>query len=330
MKNSMPYPIFDLHCDLTGYLAVNQNATPNDIKAIGCATPYLKQGNVRLQVMAIYSGSDSTNTQAQCDWFERLTSEYGDDFCQVGDYAAAAAALEGSKTGIVAAVENCSGLCDEDEPLDKAFERFEAVLKATGRILYISLTHQLENRFGGGNMAEAGLKDDGRAMLDYMAGKKIAIDLSHTCDALAYGIIDHIDKHGLDLPMIASHSNMRAMFDFPRNLPDELATEVIKREGLIGTNFVRGFLHPDDPAHLNQHIVHALKLGGQNAICFGADFFSFIGGKYDRFLPIFHPEHENASKYPQILSSLEKEIGVSQVEAMASGNVLKFLERLWV
>ncbi len=36
-------------------------------------------------------------------------------------------------------------------------------------------------------MTQVGLKEDGRKLLDYMDGKRVAIDLSHSSDALVLG-----------------------------------------------------------------------------------------------------------------------------------------------
>ena len=60
----------------------------------------------------------------------------------------------------------------------------------------------------------------------------------------------------------------------PRQLIlDDLAKEIIKRKGIIGVNFLRAFLHNDDPNVFYEHILHGTKIGGENAMCFGADYF---------------------------------------------------------
>ncbi len=71
------------------------------------------------------------------------------------------------------------------------------------------MTHHGENRFGGGNSTGIGLKKDGEALLEYISEKKIAIDLSHTSDALAGDILNYIVKNKLGLSVLASHSNFR-------------------------------------------------------------------------------------------------------------------------
>jgi len=325
------HPIIDLHCDMLHYLVTVDGAHPDNKEDIGCAIPYLEAGNVCLQVMAISAVAGDAgkgNTQAQCRWFNRLLEEYPHmlrlfpgDFDQHRQ-------LPENKINIIAAVENASGLCEEDEPLDLGFRRLDQIIEEARRLFYVSLTHHGENRFGGGNNTKTGLKADGRSLLEYLAGKRIAIDLSHTSDALASGIIDHIEKKSLRLPIMASHSNFRAVYDHPRNLPDELAREIIRREGLIGMNFLRAFMHPADPNVLIDHIVHGYEIGGWDALCFGADFF-YTKTHPDRSrVPFYFAEHEHAGKYQDILRSLPGVLDSAQRQALAHGNATRFLQRL--
>jgi len=238
-------------------------------------------------------------------------------------------ALRFSGTGIVAAIENASALCDDNESLDSAFRRLDHIAEQTGPILYISLTHHGENRFGGGNNTGTGLKSDGKVLLDYIAEKKIAIDLSHTSDALAHGIINHIDGNGLNIPIIASHSNFRSVYDHRRNLPDDLVQVIIKRRGLIGINFLRAFLHPNDASSLVKHILFGIETGAKDVLCFGADFFHVKGHPDKSRIPFFFKEHEHAGQYRQIVQSLEHILSRDQIEALAFRNGIHFLQRLW-
>jgi membrane dipeptidase len=325
----MSLPIIDLHCDLLSYLAKVERATPNDVNDIGAAIPYLTQGNVKVQVMALYSGGDTSHTNAMADWFVRLEADYGGTFRAVKSVADLDDVLAGDGIGIIAAIENGSNLVNEDEPLDRAFERFERLQARIGPILYVGLTHHGENRFGGGNKSAAGLKPDGAALLDFLSGRRVAIDLAHTSDPLAYDIIRHVEQRRLDLPFIASHSNYRAIWDHPRNLPDDLAQTVIRRNGLIGMNLLRAFLNDDDPTSLTRHIAHGIRLGGEAAICFGADYFATTMHPDSDRHPFYHPEHENAGKYPAILDSLKEELNPEYLSALAFGNAAGFIRRLW-
>lgn len=330
MNNSnQTYPVIDLHCDLLHYLATTENASPDSTDDIGCAIPYLKAGNVKLQVMAISSIESETIlelTTSQIYWYKILLKKYANNFTQIANIGDFENVLSSDKTGIITAIENAAALCSDDEDLDKAFERLELIIKELGKPLYISLSHHGETRFGGGNYAKIGLKDDGRSLLDYLDNRKIAVDLSHTSDALAFEIIDYIDARGLQLPIIASHSNYRSIFDHPRNLPDELAGEIINRKGLIGVNFLRAFVHPDDPNYLMKHILYGLELGGENALCFGADYFCTKTHPDKSRIPFFFEPHENATKYQQILRELPVGLDRKTIPNFAYGNVLAFMQ----
>ena len=233
---------------------------------------------------------------------------------------------------IIPAFENASAFASENEPLQQAIDRLEEYHEALGPIFYISLTWNDENRFGGGNMTTVGLKEDGKRLLEWMSGKRIAIDLSHTSDKLAYDLIDYIDKNVLDIPIIASHSNFRAISDYPRNLPDDLAKEIIRRKGLIGLNLFAPFIHKTDATAIVRHVEYGLNLGAGNAFSFGADFFcdadfpSFIT-KYQR-KEAFYPEFANSSVYPSLLGLLVQKIGIKEEQLLkiASQNALRFLQ----
>jgi len=325
-------PIIDLHCDMLHYLATVPGAKPDNYGDIGCAIPRLKEGRVKLQVMAISSVEKVPSielTNDQVAWFSRLASEYSDTFTPITNFNDAENILQSEKTGILASIENAAALAGNDESLDLAFDRLERIIESTGRLLYISLTHHGETRFGGGNQTGLGLKEDGRALLEYLDKRKIAVDLSHTSDALAHDIIDHIFRKGLHIHLIASHSNYRAVYDHPRNLPDELAKEIIGRKGLIGVNFLRAFMHPTDPDYLARHVRHGLKLGGERAICFGADYFCTSTHTDKTREPFYFEPHSHAGKYPEILMSLKSDMNDDQIDALAYMNVLRFLRKLW-
>ena len=326
------YPIIDLHCDLLCYLIDEKDGHPWNEQEIGCSVPALKAGEVRLQVLAAYTATESGSVDyvaKQVGIFEKLLSDFPETFQRVSSSDDVVAALRSEKIGIVISIENASGLLEDGEHIDKAFARLEEIVETTGRVFYVSLTHHGENRFCGGNASDAGLKEDGRIFLEQLSGRKIAVDLSHTNDASAHDILDHIDRMSLDIPLLASHSNFRAVCNHPRNLSDRIAGELIRRNGLIGMNFLRAFLHPDDPAVLLEHINHGMQLGGRNALCFGADFYCTKDHPDRERVPFYFPEHENAGKYQEILHDLQDGRTRDDREALAFGNALDFMKRVW-
>lgn len=326
-------PIIDTHCDLLVYLTDVPKPDINKVPDIGCALPALAEGNVKLQVMAIYTATEIGSTRyaaLQSSMFKQLAATEN-CLTAVTDVAGLHQALQSNNgTGMIAAIENSSGFCEESEPLEDGFKRLEKIIEECGRLLYISFTHHSANRFGGGNSTKQGITQDGRMLLDYLHGRSIAVDLSHTSDALAHDILTHIDTEKLAIPVIASHSNFRPIWAHNRNLPDELTQEIINRKGLIGINFLRAFLHNDDPEALLRHISYGLAQGAQDCLCFGADYFYTRDNPDLSRIPFYFKEHEQAgTSYTYILNRLQEQLPPEQLQKLAYANVQSFIERIW-
>ena len=325
-------PVIDLHCDLLAHMLDMPNPDPFKREGIGCSFPALAEGNVKLQVMAIFTATEKGSSALalrQSEIFASFLTKYPNDCNLVNDTCTLSQISTSSKLGMIAAIENASGFCEEDEPLKNGLERLERIITNTKRILYIGLTHHSENRFGGGNNSVIGLKEDGEKLLQYLSGKKIAVDFSHTSDALAHDILDYLSKHNLDVPVLASHSNYRKVFNHTRNLPDHIAKAIIQRGGIIGVNFLRAFVHNDDPSILYEHMNYGIKLGGMNSICFGADYFSTGNHPDPSRDPYYFKEHENAGRYPAIIKSIHDEVSPDAIEAISSKNVMRYLNNIW-
>jgi microsomal dipeptidase-like Zn-dependent dipeptidase len=328
----MRFQTADLHCDLLDYLRTKPNAHAHERGGIGANLSDLEAGKVGLQVMAIYTATEKGSTQhalQQSKLFYDLLHDSGSGIVFPAGEINLNQLEEVRDLYALTAIENAAGLCEEDQPLEQAFLNLEKITAQSGKPLYIGFTHHAENRFGGGNATQIGLKDDGRELLHHLHNKGIAVDFSHTSDALADGILNHIDLHGLNIPVLASHSNFRSVFHHPRNLPDAIAQEIIRRGGVIGMNFLRAFLHPTDANFLYRHMEHGLKLGGEGAICFGADYFYVDSHPDQSRKPFFFPEQEDASHYPNIVQAMINLFGEEAAEGMARLNALQFINRVY-
>ncbi len=328
------HPIIDMHCDLLLYLANGFARTPLNPE-VRCSLPQLRAGNVKLQTMAIFTETAPKSTQIgqkQLDHFEELSKIYPKDFQILKKDSPIQPIFPAEPITIAMALENASGAFEEDEPLENGFQRIEDAENRVGKLIYISLTWNLENRFGGGAYTKVGLKEDGKRLLDFLDKKKIAVDLSHTSDTLAYDIFDYLDKQGLQIPLLASHSNFRAVSNVPRNLSDEIARELLRRKGIIGFVFCRDFVGAEDSYNIVRQMEHLLKLGGIKQGCFGADLF------FDDDLPpafklpnkeIFFPDYEDATAYGRILDGWKKHLGLSSqdLEGLAHQNFINFYHK---
>jgi membrane dipeptidase len=328
----MNHPVIDLHCDLLAHMLNMPSPDPFKKEGIGCSFPALAEGNVKLQVMAIFTATKKGSTALavrQSEIFASFLAEYPNHCTLIHDASTLSQIATSSKLGMIAAIENASGFCEEDEPLEIGLERLEQIITNTTRILYIGFTHHAENRFGGGNNSKAGLKEDGKTLLQYLNGKKIAVDFSHASDALAQDILDYLSKHSLEVPILASHSNYRKVFNHVRNLPNDIAKEIIQRGGLIGVNFLRAFVNNEDSNALYQHINHGIELGGVNSICFGADYFNTDSHPDRSRVPFYFKEHADASCYQSIIETISQQVSPDVIEGISSKNVMNYLTKLW-
>lgn len=298
--------VADLHCDLLWYLANDEKRTPLDPES-QASLLFLREGGVACQVFPIY-----TQTR-ECSIQEGMT--------QWGAYQK----LSFSPIKQHLAVENSSSFCSEDEPLEEGLERLESWHKEHP-IVYISLTWNEENRFGGGAATKVGLKDDGKKLLEWMSGKKIAVDLSHASDRLAEEILSEIQS--LKITPIASHSNFRAICPHMRNLPDPLAKAICVRGGIIGLNLVRHFIGPRTIQDLVLHIQHAYKLGLENHLCLGADFFPEIDVEIEKahLRPYFFEGFSTSSCYPKLQEMLRLTFSEQFIENLMYKRLTQFLE----
>jgi membrane dipeptidase len=327
----MRYPVVDLHSDLLSYLIHKEGRKPDDPPSRN-SFPQMQEGHVAVQTLAIFARTGPHSVEhgkKQFDHFQHLLSAYPDRCAALSTYTD----LSPSRVHLIAAIENFSACASETEHLNDIFVRLDELLDILPALFYITMTWDGENRFGGGVGSTAGLKKDGEELLSRLSDKRVAIDLSHTSDRFASEIIEYIDKMSLAIPLIASHSNFRSVTNRPRNLPDAIAKEIIRRGGLIGMNFFVPFIHLTDPTALLRHIEYGLSLGGEKALCFGADFFSdqdfpVLREKYPEAPFFFFEEYKDSSTYPYILSQLQQCLELSETELhnIASGNAIRFLK----
>lgn len=301
-----PCPVIDLHCDLLSFLAEDLKGNTPLQEDSRCSLPLLEKGGVLLQALAIFTETQKGSRkrgEIQLECYQNMRDTYQLP-CE-----------------FALAIENASGLLEEGEDLGALKGRLEEQ-----QWLYISMTWKEENRFGGGDQTQVGLKEDGRELLKLMDGKGIAIDLSHASDPLAEGILEFIDKENLKVLPIASHSNFRAVKDHVRNLPDHLAKEIIRRGGLIGINFVRHFVG-DAPEDFLKHVEHGLSLGEENALALGADFFGGIPTPaIEHLKPFYQSELGNSSSYPVLYEILSNNLQKGILEGIFFKNARRVLK----
>ncbi|WP_020597166.1 dipeptidase [Spirosoma panaciterrae] len=114
---------------------------------------------------------------------------------------------------------------------------------------YITLTHFANNLIGDSSTDPdgpmyGGLSEFGKKVVAEMNRLGILIDVSHVADSTFYDALA-LSK----APMIASHSNCRAICDFPRNMTDEMIKALAAKGGVVQVNFVSDYLKKPSDEH---------------------------------------------------------------------------------
>lgn len=113
---------------------------------------------------------------------------------------------------------------------------------------------------------ERGLSQAGRNFLQHMEALHILPDVSHISDAGFWDVLRL--THG---PVVASHSNARALCAHPRNLTDDMFRALRDSGGVVGINLYRCFVGGASMDDLAAHIEHFLSLDGEKTVAIGGD-----------------------------------------------------------
>ena len=113
---------------------------------------------------------------------------------------------------------------------------------------------------------ERGLSAEGRDFIRVMEEYGIYPDVSHLSDAGFWDLVRMARR-----PVIASHSNARAICPHRRNLTDDQVRAIRDLGGVVGLNLYLHFVGEPTTDVLVAHVEHFLALGGEKTLCLGGD-----------------------------------------------------------
>ena len=180
--------------------------------------------------------------------------------------------------------------------------------------------HENQLAAGAGASPGQGLTDLGCQAVRRMEQRGMLVDVSHLSDGSFADVIRL--AHG---PVIASHSNCRALCDVRRNLTDDQLRAIRDTGGVVGVNAFHGFVHQDPERQtaemLARHAAHMADVMGVEHVACGFDFCHFMGPGNEGARGL-----EDASQAGTLFFWLEK-MGMSrrERELVARENFLRVL-----
>ena len=170
---------------------------------------------------------------------------------------------------------------EDGRPIGEDLTRLENLYEMGFRL--VTLTWNKENSIGYPNSFDKndmrkGLKKFGFEVIELMNSLGMVIDVSHLSDGGFYDVIETSNK-----PIIASHSNARAISPHPRNLSDDMIKKIAESGGVIGLNFLGNFLNKDITQNQStikvmiEHLNQIRNIGGAEVLALGTDFDGMSG-----------------------------------------------------
>jgi len=254
----MNIPVFDLHCDTVTEL-ISKNLSPADGFRRNELHIDLKRGAALpgyAQCFAFWSTPEMPlpkNMKVQ-DLFWKEVSLLQEAIDKNSNMIRQARSTEDIRNnlakGIISAVFSLEGTaCIGYDP-----GKLEKLWNIGFRISTLGWNEK--NCLTGSNVTGGGLTEQGMAYVQEAQRLGILIDVSHISDEAFWQIMDMTQA-----PVIASHSNSRAVCDVSRNLTDEMFLAIVGTGGVAGFNLCAPFIG-ETPSLENacDHILHFLDL----------------------------------------------------------------------
>lgn len=266
----MNFPVFDLHCDTAIALlgpyrdnvgSLKKNQLHIDLERASTLPGYG-------QCFACYTTPDQQRPSGVTvvDLFERqmatILRETEQNASVIRLAYSAKEIEENRKKGIMSAVLTIEGPAGFDFNADLLEDLYRIGFRIT------TLGWNEKNELTGSHVTGGGLTEQGKNYVREAQRVGMVVDVSHISDEGFWDIIDITEK-----PIIASHSNSRAVWDCSRNITDEMYLAICRTGGTVGINLYSDFLgFEPDLDTVCDHIIHFTQIAGDDkCISLGGD-----------------------------------------------------------
>jgi membrane dipeptidase len=257
-----------------------------------------------------YHGKALHSTMKMLDLFWQWMEEFRDDLAFAGNGSDIQAIQKEGRLACLLTIEG-------GEALEGTLANLRMFYRLGVRLLTLTWNHrndlasgQAEGSGGGG------LSLFGQEVVAEMNRLGMLIDVSHLNEPGFWDVIRLSQS-----PILASHSNAKALCDHPRNLTDEQIRAVADNGGVIGVNFCTHFLAKERQATIHdvvEQIEYLAKLGGIDCVALGSDFDGI------ERTPCGLDHYGKISEVADILAERGYQIG--DVEKIMGGNLLRLCQ----
>ena len=284
--------------------------------------PRINEGGVDCLIFAmvvsraIYRGRRLRRLLQMLDVFYSEVEKNSDRIALATTYQEVTKAV---KEGKVAAIISMEG----GEPLEGDIGALRMLYKLGVRS--ITLTHFPRNELGDGSRDDSGshLTDFGVAVVEEMNRLGMIVDISHINETGFWDVMEKTKN-----PVIASHSNCKALCDHHRNLTDGQIEALAKNGGVMNLSYCGGFikqgitretLYKVSLDDWLDHLDHVIDLVGPDHVGLGSDFDGGCG----------FPEMDDVTKVPNITRGLvARGYKDEDIEKILGGNNLQVFKKV--
>lgn len=273
--------VCDAHCDTVERIIKHKLDIGNRSKQGHIDLPRLFDGGIDVQVFACCVGGPGKPSGSYIKLAKKMINALHTQFKRHSDSIELALTLSDiqriNKKGSIAAIIAIEGGEAIEDNLSLIKEYYDLGVRI------MTLTWKSTNWADASQQRAKhnGLTDFGKSVVQEMNKIGMIIDVSHSSDKTTLDVLNVSND-----PIIASHSNAKAICNHPRNLSDDLINRISKSGGVININFYSLFLDQNyynkvrkkqkaDPPSINkviEHIEYIIKTGSIDAVGLGSDF----------------------------------------------------------
>lgn len=229
-----------------------------------CLLEKVKKGGVTAMNVTVSALENFKDTVFNILSWKKMFMENKDLIMQISSACDIKGAISLNKMGIILGFQNTLAL--------EGDIRLLSLFREIG-IRIIQLTYNERNLVGNGcfERLDGGLSKFGIKLVKEMNNMGLLIDLSHVGFKSTMEAIKVSEK-----PVVITHSNPRALFDYPRNKTDEQIKFLALKGGVIGASFWPFFLKKGMDSTIEDYldnIEYLVNLVGVDYVSIASDFF---------------------------------------------------------